>query len=90
MPQKHKVKVIQVPVGERLLERLDVASKTREESRSAFIREACEQLLKRLDDERLDREYEEGYRKFPETEEEKAWAEMGAELLAEKLAEDSW
>lgn len=83
-------KVIQVPVGERLLESLDVLSRKRGQSRAALIREACERLLKQLEDERLDREYADGYRKFPETEEEEAWAEMGVERLSELLAEDSW
>lgn len=88
MPKRSKI--IQVPLSEELLRRLDDASKRREQSRSAFIREASERLLKQLEDERLDREYAEGYRKFPETEEEIAWAKMGAELLAERLAEDTW
>ena len=79
-----------MPVSEKLLESLDEASKRREQSRAALIREACERLLKQLEDERLDREYEEGYRRIPETEEEEEWAKMGGKLLAERLAEDSW
>jgi len=85
-----RTKIIQVPVGEELLGSLDELARERGQSRAALIREACERLLKQLEDERLDREYEEGYRKFPEGEEEEAWAKIGEERLADLLAEDSW
>ena len=85
-----KNKVIQIPIGEGLLDSLDETSRERGQSRSALIREACERFLKELEEERLDREYEEGYRRMPEGEEEEAWADMGEKRLAKLLAEDSW
>ena len=80
-------KVIQVPVGEALLDSLDELSRERGQSRAALIREACERLLKQLEDERLDREYEEGYRKFPESDEDDEWR---MKLVAEVWGEESW
>ena len=80
-----KSKIIQVPVSTELVERLDEASKIREQSRSALIREACERLLKQLEDERLDREYAEAYRKFPEDPTEvEAWTQIAADVLGEE------
>jgi metal-responsive CopG/Arc/MetJ family transcriptional regulator len=85
-----KTRVIQVPMSRNLVDELDEVSREREQSRAALIRELCERFLKAREEERLDREYAEGYKRMPETEEEKAWAEMGAKLLAEGLAEDAW
>lgn len=85
-----KTKVIQVPMRQNLVDELDEVSREREQSRAALIRELCERFLKELEEEKWDREYAEAYRRMPETAEEKQWAEMGAELLAERLAEDTW
>lgn len=77
-------------MNEELLERLDAYSAERGQSRSAFIREACAEYVAKLTEEELDREYVEGYRKFPEGEEEEAWARIGEQELAKLLAEDEW
>lgn len=87
---RKKPKVIQVPMNEDLLERLDAYSSERGQSRSAFIREACSEYVAKLTEEELDRQYAEGYRKFPEGEEEEAWAKMGEHELAKRLGEDEW
>jgi metal-responsive CopG/Arc/MetJ family transcriptional regulator len=88
MPKRSKV--IQVPLNEDLLKRLDDASREREVSRSALIREACVRYIADIEEAKLVREYEQGYERMPEGEEEAAWAKMGEERLAELLAEDSW
>jgi metal-responsive CopG/Arc/MetJ family transcriptional regulator len=85
-----RYKIVQIPVSEKLLESLDEASKRREQSRSAFIREACARYLAEIEEEKLVQQYERGYERLPEDAEEEAWAKMGAEFLAERLAEDSW
>ena len=87
---RKKPKVIQVPINEELLERLDAYSAERGQSRSAFIREACSEYVSKLTEEELDRQYVEAYRRFPEGEEEEAWARMGEQELARLLAEDEW
>ncbi len=85
-----KNKIIQVPIGAELLDRLDAYSSERGQSRAAFIREACAKYVTRLKEEELDRQYIEGYTKFPEGEEEEAWAKMGEQELAIRLAEEEW
>jgi metal-responsive CopG/Arc/MetJ family transcriptional regulator len=85
-----RYKVVQIPVSEDLLERLDAASKQRDQSRSAFIREACTKYLAEIREAKLVEQYERGYERMPEGEEEDSWAKMGEERLAELLAEDSW
>jgi len=83
-------KIIQVPMSEQLLYRIDEASKRREQSRSAFIREACVNYIADIKEAKLIQQYERGYERVPEGEEDEAWAKMGEERLAELLAEDSW
>lgn len=87
---RKKPRIIQVPISEDLLQQLDAYSAERGQSRSAFIREACAEYVAKLTEEELDRQYEEAYRKFPEGEEEEAWARMGEHELAKLLAEDEW
>lgn len=87
---RKKPKIIQVPMNDDLLEQLDSYSAERGQSRSAFIREACSEYVAKLTEEELDRQYEEGYRKFPEGPEEEAWAAMAEQELAKRLAEDEW
>ncbi len=87
---RKKPKIIQVPMNEDLLERLNTYSSERGQSRSAFIREACTEYVAKLTEDELVRQYEEGYRRFPEGEEEEAWAKMGEQELAKQLAEDEW
>ena len=79
-------KVIQVPIEDELLERIDATAGVVAESRAAFIREACKQRLKSLRAKELDRLYVEGYEKRPE---ELDWAEASVKLLSKRLPSDT-
>lgn len=80
-------KIIQVPIEEDLLERIDKTVGAVAESRAAFIRQACRLRLKSLETKELDQRYVEGYRKIPE---DMAWAEAGAKLLSRVLPKEKW
>jgi len=82
-----KSKVIQVPMSQALLDCLDEVSRERDQSRSALIREACDRFLKALEEERLDREYAEGYQRIPESNEDDDWR---MELVEEVWGEEDW
>lgn len=85
-----KKKIIQVPMPAEFLAELDAAAKSRGESRSAFIREACAEYIASSREAELVRQYIEGYERLSETEEERQWAEAGASLAAEAWAEKDW
>ena len=85
-----KGRIIQVPVPEDLLRKLDELSVERGQSRAAVIREACTKYIATAAKEELIRQYIEGYTKFPEGEEEEAWAKVGEASLAEMYAEEDW
>jgi len=70
-----------------LLDCLDEVSRDRDESRAALIREACERFLKALQEETWDREYEEAYRKFPDSDEDDDWR---MKLVEEVWGEEDW
>lgn len=55
------MKAIQVTFDEILLERLDRHPSVRERGRSAVLRDAARDFLKRLEAEEIDRRYAEGY-----------------------------
>ncbi len=80
-------KIIQVPIEEPLLSRIDETASAVSESRAAFIREACRLRLRNLEARELERRYVDGYRKKPEA---TAWAEVGAKLLSRILPEEKW
>jgi len=80
-------KIIQVPIDQDLLERIDETSGVLAESRAAFIREACRLRLRSLEGSKLDRIYVEGYKRFPEN---TAWAKVSAELLSRRLPKEKW
>lgn len=80
-------KIIQVPMEEKLLKQIDESAGVVAESRSAFIREACQQRLKRLQGEELDRVYIEGHQKHPENVD---WARSSAKLLSKRLPKEKW
>jgi predicted DNA-binding protein len=89
MARKKKPRIIQIPIDDELLERLDAYSGERGQSRAAFIREACARYVARLTEEELDRQYIESYRKFPEGGEDDRWrATMIAEVWGEESFED--
>ncbi len=80
-------KIIQVPIEDELLERIDTSASAAAQSRAAFIREACKQRLKSLEAEKLDRQYVAGYQKKPEDLE---WAKASAGLLSKRLPKEKW
>ncbi|MBI3798740.1 MAG: ribbon-helix-helix protein, CopG family [Deltaproteobacteria bacterium] len=87
MAKEAAKKIIQIPIEDDLLERIDETAAAMATSRAAFIREACKLRLQRIDNKKLDRRYMAGYRKHPEKTE---WAETGATLLAQMLPEEEW
>lgn len=87
MAKNRAKRIIQVPIEEDLLERIDATAGAVAESRAAFVREACKLRLKSLAARELDRRYVEGYRKKPE---DRAWAETGAKLLSRILPREKW
>jgi len=80
-------KIIQVPMNEELLKKLNKFSKKQKVKRAALVRQACERLLKQLQEEEMDRQYVEGYRRIPE---DPAIGEVGAKLAAEILSKEDW
>ena len=83
-------KVIQIPVDRDLLEALNKVSRQQAKSRSALIREACAKYIATTEKEERIRQYVEGYRRMPETQDELDLAESSAGALAELLADDAW
>lgn len=59
------MKAIQVTFDEDLLAKLDELSEVRERGRSAVLRQAAADYLARKTAEEIDRQIEEGYRRFP-------------------------
>ena len=57
------MKVIQVSMQEELLRAMTRKAKAARQSRAALIRTACEDYLRKLDEEQLDRRYVESYRR---------------------------
>jgi metal-responsive CopG/Arc/MetJ family transcriptional regulator len=83
-------KIIQVPVEAELLGELDELSRKRGQSRSALIREACVTYIASVDEAEAVRRYIQSYTDEPETEEEKAWGEIGSKLAAENWGDEDW
>ena len=81
-------KVIQVPLDEELLDGLDDLSRRRGQSRSALIREACRRYIRAIEEQELDRVYEEGYRRLPEsTAGDEAYLQLASEAFD---PEETW
>ena len=80
-------KIIQVPIDDELLRRIDATAGIVAESRASFIREACQQRLKHLQTKELDRLYVEGHRRQPE---DLGWADSAAKLLSKRLPKENW
>jgi hypothetical protein len=87
MAKNKSKKIIQVPIEDDLLKRIDASAGVVAESRAAFIREACQRRLKSLQAKGLDRLYVEGYRSQPE---DIDWAKSSAQLLSERLPKEKW
>jgi hypothetical protein len=87
MAKSKSNKIIQVPMEEGLLKRIDATAGIVAESRAAFIREACQQRLKSLHAKELDRLYIEGHQSRPENLD---WAKSAAKLLSKRLPKEKW
>jgi hypothetical protein len=87
MSKRKSNQIIQVPMDEELLNRIDTTAGIVAESRAAFIREACQQRLKSLHAKELDRLYIEGHQSHPE---DLDWAENSAKLLSKRLPKEKW
>ena len=81
------MKVIQVPMEDKLLTAVNRKAKARKSTRAALIRAACEEYLRRLEEEELDRRYVAGYRRKPE---DSAWGKAGARLAAQVWPKEDW
>jgi len=74
------MKVIKVPMNDDLLRRLSREAIDRKLTRAALIREACQHYLEMVRKDDLDRQYEAGYRRHPES---AAVGKTGERLAAE-------
>ena len=81
------MKVIQVPMDEKLLRAVNREARASHSSRAALIRTACQDYLQRIDEQELERRYVAGYQRKPE---KPGWGQMGAKLAAQVLPEESW
>lgn len=82
-----KKTIIQVPVDNELLGALKRESAKQNKTRSELIRLACQHYLKALEQEELDRLYQEGYEKIPE---ETDVGETQLAVLKDVLQTESW
>ncbi len=80
-------RTIQVPVDEDLLQALDKVSHKLQKARSEVIRQACKRYLTQMEDEELDRLYQQGYKKVPE---EPELGEMQINLTGQVLPKETW
>jgi hypothetical protein len=81
------MKIIQVPMDDKLLREMNRKAKASRSSRAALIRKACEEFIRRLEEEELDRQYVEGYRRKPE---DPIWGEIGSKLATEVWPREDW
>lgn len=70
-----------------LVAALDELSHVQDSPRSAIIRQACREYLRRIREERLDDLYEEGYRRIPE---DSSVGETQVAVAKATLPEESW
>lgn len=89
MPKK-KNKIIQVPMPEDLVEKLDKLSYEMGESRSFVLREAAAKYIRDAQEAEDVRRYIESYTKEPMTQEEKDWIDVGVKYAAQIHADDDW
>ncbi len=81
------MKAIQITFDEEMLEQLDARPEVRERGRSAVLREVTAAYLAEKRAEDIAREYREGYTKYPQTDEDLAWA--GVQAWPAKADDDS-
>jgi len=79
--------IIQVPMSQDLVKKLNKVCKKQKMKRAALVRQACERMLKEMQEEEWDRQYVESYRLIPE---DPAIGEVGLLLAAETLEKEDW
>ncbi|MBI2886209.1 MAG: ribbon-helix-helix protein, CopG family [Chloroflexi bacterium] len=82
-----KGKIIQVPMDEELVAKLDARAEKAGRPRAEIIRAACRAHLRRLEEAEQEQAYIEGYRRIPE---DPALAEAMASLAAQILPREAW
>jgi len=80
-------KIIQVPAEPELIQALDKVAKERGLPRAEIIRDACKKMLQKLEEDELDRQYAEGYKRIPD---DGVFAEAAWKALAEVLEPEDW
>lgn len=81
------MKVVQVPMDENLLKAVNREARASRSTRAALIRAACEDYLRKIEEQELERRYVEGYRRRPEKPD---LGRAGAKLAAQVLPEEEW
>jgi len=81
------MKVVQVPMDDRLLRAVSERARSRRSTRAALIREACVDFLHRLDQEALERKYVAGYRRKPES---PRVGKLGEKMAGEVWSKENW
>lgn len=81
------MKTIQVPIEEELLKTIDEKANAKFKNRSDFIRKACRQFIKNLEEQEKENTYIKGYRKTPE---KLKIAETSAKLASSVLKKEDW
>ncbi len=81
------MKTIQVPIEEELLKTIDEKAHLRFRNRSDFIRKACQQFIKNLEEQEKENTYVKGYQKTPE---KLKVAGVSAKLASSVLKKEDW
>ena len=81
------MKAIQVPMEEELLKEVSEKARSGFKNRSAFIREACRQFIKKLEEKEKEEAYVRGYRKMPEKVD---MAGVSAKLVTKVMEKENW
>ena len=84
-----KVAKITISVPNEMLEAVEREREAKGETRSEFFVRAVEDYLRRERERRDDEAYVRGYQRWPETEEERAWADYGLKVLAEQIWDEA-
>jgi lysozyme family protein len=74
-------------MDEGLLGAVTARAKARRSTRAALIREACQEYLRKLDQEAMERKYVEGYRRKPES---PRVGKLGEKMAREVWPEEAW
>jgi metal-responsive CopG/Arc/MetJ family transcriptional regulator len=85
-----KRKQVLVQFTDELLTKTDAYAADHDVSRSELVREAVTEYLTRRSTEEKDRQWIEGYKRIPLTEDERAELKANARRLGRQLQDDEW